>query len=116
KEKQWTYYTEADAVRVTLVQPNIPQEMKWQPLFRPYIMQTLRELTSDKWSGSDIIIWPEASIPLMYHEADAFLEEVGLRAEASGAALIAGILYDRYEPENDPPHVYYNSIIGVGEA
>ena len=116
QEKSWTRYGEKDAVSVTLIQPNIPQEMKWQPLFRPHIMQTLRELTSDKWHQSDIIIWPEASIPLMYHEADAFLEEIELRAEASGTALISGILYDRYEPENDQPYTYYNSIIGLGEA
>ena len=111
----WTSYDDADQVTVALVQPNIPQDMKWQPIYRMHIMETLRELTADYW-GSDIIVWPEAAIPLMYHDAGFFIDENHQQAVESGTALISGILYDSIDEVGQEETKYYNSIMGMGNA
>ena len=106
----WTKKTSENPLSVALVQPNIPQPMKWQPFYFPYIMQTLRDLTRDHWEA-DLVLWPENAVPHFYHDASDFLEEINLRAEAGNTALITGILYDA-----DEPRTWYNSIIGLGTA
>jgi hypothetical protein len=47
--------------RVALVQPYIPQDVKWDPAKGPGILQTLRATTLDAAATRpDIILWPEA--------------------------------------------------------
>ncbi|WP_075188223.1 apolipoprotein N-acyltransferase [Teredinibacter haidensis] len=110
KHVEWTRYTEADKRSVSIVQPNIPLELKWNPYYRPAIMRQLRELTEPNWQ-SDIVLWPEAAIPLMYNDADDFIAELEALASEHGTALISGILFDDLEKNK-----YYNSIFGVGAA
>jgi len=107
---EWTQHSEEDRLSVSIVQPNIPLQLKWNPLYRPTIMSQLRDLSEDHWH-SDILVWPEASIPLMYHDASDFIEEMEQRAAEHNTALISGILYDDLEQEK-----YYNAIMGMGAA
>lgn len=105
--KNWGTHVEESA-SVTIIQPNIPLEVKWNPAFREDIMDTLTKLTEPHWD-SNIIIWPEASVPLMYHQSGLFFEELAKKAEAHQSGLITGVLYD------DPsPGIYYNSVTGIG--
>lgn len=108
---QWTHKASEQALKVGIVQPNIPQHYKWEPYYYPYIMQTMRDLSRDAWADVDLLLWPENAIPLFYHEANDYLEELHLRADASDTALITGILYDAEEPRT-----WYNAIIGLGRA
>lgn len=110
KNIAWTSYSEEDKLTVSIVQPNIPLALKWNPLYRPQIVKTLLSLSSKHWD-SDIILWPEAAIPFMYHDADGFVAELEHLASENNTALIAGILYDDTEEEK-----YYNSIMGIGAA
>jgi apolipoprotein N-acyltransferase len=52
--------------KVAIVQPDIPQSVKWDPSRAAEIVGTLRELTL-KVAGSprppDLILWPEAALP-----------------------------------------------------
>ena len=107
---EWTHHTEADKRTVTLVQPNIPLEIKWNPMYRPAILRQLRELTDPHWQ-SDIIVWPEAAIPLMYHEATDVIEELEQDSKENNTAIISGILYD-----DTQLMAYYNGIVGMGAA
>ena len=106
---RWTQ-PEDEAVSVGLVQANIPQELKWQPFYLSETLAIYRELSNQVWD-EDWVIWPEAAMPLMYHDAQVFLEEFDLRAQATHTAFISGILYD-----DQPTGDYYNTIIGLGEA
>ncbi len=105
-------WTQADGppLQVALVQPNIPQEQKWQPDFIQPSLERLVALSAAGW-GADWVIWPEAAIPLLYHRGLPFLEEMQRQALASNSALITGILYDDYQRG-----VYHNSLVGVGLA
>ncbi|MCP3687333.1 MAG: apolipoprotein N-acyltransferase, partial [Gammaproteobacteria bacterium] len=57
----WTDAT-GESLKVTIVQGNIPQEIKWQYEQRQNIFNTYWRETSQHWD-SDLIVWPETAIP-----------------------------------------------------
>ncbi len=103
-------YKDNPSVSVAIIQPNTPLEVKWNPLFRDQIMETLREETEKYWD-KDLIIWPEAAIPIMYHDASYFLEDIEAKANDTNTGVVLGILYD-----DEEPMTFYNSITGLGRA
>lgn len=104
---QWTQpYLEP--VKVGVVQGNIPQERKWDPAFLQTTLDRYVSMSEALWDN-DWIIWPEAAMPLLYHQARPFIEELKNRALEHESALITGVLYDSREE-----FAYYNSIIGIG--
>lgn len=100
----------SEPLSVSLIQANIPQEKKWLPSFRQPTLERYRKLSDQAWS-SDWLIWPEAAIPLVYHQAMPFLEELHYQALTTNTALITGVLYD--DPKK---RVFYNSATGLGLA
>ncbi len=51
--------------RIALVQPAIPQEVKWDPARANGILEVLQQVTFDAaTSRPDLIVWPEAVTPL----------------------------------------------------
>lgn len=77
--------------RVALVQPKIPQDVKWDPARAPAILEVLTATTLEAALGKpDLIIWPEAVTPLAVRgdtSAKAFVEDLVKRA---GAPLLLG--------------------------
>lgn len=92
---------------VALVQGNIAQEVKWRPESRERIIDTYTSLSEPAWHH-DLVIWPEASITLYYHQARELL--AGLAARAGGA-LVLGIPYAERNPDG---WTYYNAAAAVG--
>lgn len=104
---QWTTPFQAP-VTIGLAQGNIPQELKWHPDFLEPTLTRYSLLSESLWE-KDIIVWPEAAIPLLYHSAIPFLDQLSEQADATSTAFITGILYD------DPiDKRYYNAIMGLG--
>ncbi|MFL0810124.1 MAG: apolipoprotein N-acyltransferase [Agarilytica sp.] len=99
-----------ESISVGLLQPNVSLEKKWNPLFRNDILDILREESNTLWDN-DLVIWPEAAVPMMYHEAEYFLNELNIITEQHQSALITGILYDHPDQQT-----FYNSILGLGAA
>lgn len=55
---------ETSYATIALIQPNIPQELKWDPRARSYIFRTYARLTEDAARHQpDLIVWPEAAFP-----------------------------------------------------
>jgi apolipoprotein N-acyltransferase len=96
------------SISIGMVQPNIPQEEKWDPLYYAQNVKVLRELTEPLW-GKDWIIWPEAAIPFLYHDAEPFLEQIDLTAKRFNSVFISGIIFDDLKNEK-----YYNTILARG--
>ena len=107
---EWTHFDDSDKVEIAIIQPNIPLEVKWNPFYRTHILDTLLNLSEPHWDA-DLILWPEAAIPLMYSEADEFLAELETLAARNNTALISGIIFDDREQLQ-----YFNSIVGLGAA
>ena len=91
-------------VTVALVQGAVPQTMKWAPGQLERTMELYRDLTRP-YLGADIIVWPESAIPSLESNVRGYIDAVSQTANASGSALITGLV--RREPGSGN---YYNSI------
>jgi apolipoprotein N-acyltransferase len=99
--------------RAALVQGNIDQSVKWLPQSRLPIIETYLALSEPHW-GSDVMVWPEASITLMAHDAVAVLEALDERGQQTQTALVLGLpALDRLP---DGAVVFRNTALGVGMA
>lgn len=106
---EWTRVNTEQPISVAMIQPNVPQEVKWSPEFAQPTLALLEELSEPLW-GHDWLIWPEAAIPLVYHNALPFLQKMDQRASETDTGLITGIIYD------DQDNQFYNSLAGFGAA
>ena len=100
---------DGDETRVSMVQVNIPQSLKWLPeSFWPTLM-LYQDLSEPLWEKSDIVIWPEAALPSLYQYMPEFTGRMSRAASEHDTALITGVLY-----ENDAGTDVYNSAIALG--
>jgi len=97
-----------DPLRVSLVQGNISQDMKWLADMRAPTLDIYARLTREHWD-SDLIIWPETAIPLDSYQAQPFLEMMTAEAALNDTDLLVGLV--RLDPESG---AYYNSMLGLG--
>lgn len=97
-------------LKVTLLQGNIPQDMKWLWDLRDPTLELYTNLTRASWD-SDLIVWPETAVPALYHEVEDFFDGLAAEADRHGSALLIGVIYQ--EPNAGP---YYNSVVSVGGA
>lgn len=106
--RDWTVPT-GEPLDVALVQGGISQDRKW--LLEE--LETTKSLFRDITIGldkADLIIWPEAAIPALAHEEEAFLRSLGELMKARKQELILGILtFDFGTGE------FRNSLLTVGE-
>lgn len=108
--RQITWVTPTShSLSVSLVQGNIPQLMRWDPRAIGQILRTYETLTGFALN-SDVIIWPEAAIPVPFPVSTPLFQRMASITKAQNSALIAGV------PTQVTPDAYYNSLIGVGNA
>ncbi|MFT7260274.1 MAG: apolipoprotein N-acyltransferase [Glaciecola sp.] len=94
--------------RVSMVQGNIEQTIRWVPEQDQPTMQKYWDLSSEHWNA-DLIIWPEAAIPKLEIATKGFLELVDKKATETNTALITGIVDVNYNTEK-----IYNNLISLG--
>lgn len=109
----WTRPT-GESLSVSIVQGNIPQESKWQLEWRDKTIDIYRELSENEW-GRDLVIWPEAAIPMFYHEAIDVLNEMQENALVSHSAFVTGIPFMEAD-DHEQDFRIYNSIIALGQG
>ena len=93
-----------DAPVVRLVQPNAPQDEKWDPGRASAFVERQIDLTAAA-PAPDLVIWPETAIPWVLGEAKPVLERAA--QAAAGAPVILGAV------RLDGPRAY-NSLAVVG--
>jgi len=78
-------------IKISLVQPNIPQDVKWDPA---YLTKTLEKLEHLSLKGSldkpDIIIWPESATPFFFQTDELHKKTVGKIVRKINAYLLLG--------------------------
>lgn len=106
---QWSEPT-GETIRVALVQGNVPQDEKWLPENRIPTMEKYWRLTEEVVDEADLIIWPEAAIPVLYNQVEhTWFDRIENELLRPGQRLITGILtYDRERK------VYHNSAVVLG--
>ena len=94
----------------TLVQGNIPQELKWKPEQQQATLERYVQLSREHFD-SDIIVWPETAIPAFYDQVEAdFIEPLREELAQHDVSLVTGV------PVLDRSHWnYYNSVISLDQ-
>lgn len=90
---------------VRLVQPNAPQEQKWDPLYAPVFFARQVEFTAAE-PRPDLVVWPETSVPAWLGSAQPFLDAIAEAAQ--GTPVVLGI------QRGDGARIY-NSMIYLDE-
>lgn len=97
-------------VQLRLVQPNIPQELKWDAELRDQHFNTLLQLTDLSAALMPThIIWPEAATPFMLNRAPDARLEIGLRTPSNGLSLIG----TPWREDTPTGRIYYNSMAAL---
>jgi apolipoprotein N-acyltransferase len=95
-------------IRVRLVQPNAPQDKKWDPDWIGVFFRRALELTSAPADDPvDLVVWPETAVPFFLQDNAG---DLGILSDAAGpnAQIIAGIR--RFEDDK-----LYNSLVQIDE-
>jgi apolipoprotein N-acyltransferase len=105
---QWTQ-PRGDPTRVSLLQGDIAQDLKWRPERALATLDTYLQLARE--STGKLVILPETALPLFLHEVPPeYLDALAARAKAAGGDTLVGI------PELAGPRTYYNSMFSIGSS
>lgn len=107
---QWT--KPSDVLPFSAVQGNIPQNLKWDPVYIDQTLRTYLSLSSDQWS-QPLVIWPENSIPVPYSQITQFLGYLDHHAKINHSTLLLGMPVD---DKTDGETRYFNSVLLLGDS
>jgi len=93
------------AVRVGLVQGNIPQDEKWDPSRAPVILNAHLALTREAAAnGAQLVIWPESSTPYPFLDDKGAGDVIRAVVREAGIELLLGS-----DQVNHQTQEYYNA-------
>lgn len=98
-----------EPVRVALLQGNLDQAIKWSAEGQRSAANTYLSLTANLPEPVDLVIWPEAALPMLEDQARPVFQRA-TQMLPEGAGLISGIL------KRDENGRIYNSVISLGAA
>ncbi|UTW44947.1 apolipoprotein N-acyltransferase [bacterium SCSIO 12696] len=108
QQANWT--TPGTPISIGVLQPNIPQNDRWQLDYRDRIIRNNLQLAEPLW-GNQLVIWPEAAIPELQHRVMPLVRQLDQLARQNDTAFITGIPVYNFEKDE-----FYNSVIGLGKA
>jgi apolipoprotein N-acyltransferase len=121
--REWTQRSDGD-LTVSLVQGAISQDLKWQAENREATLRLYDDMTRGVL-GRQLIVWPEAALPVLAHEVGDYLATLHRDARAHGSQVVMGILRYDFERQHfrngllvldDPPQWYYKRrLVPFGE-
>ena len=101
--------------RVAIVQPAIPQDVKWDGARAPAILDVLQKTTTEAAATRpDVILWPEAVTPLAVRGDAAMKEFVEAVTKRAGVPLVLGSI--AVEKPNSPDETWFNGAFLVTPA
>jgi apolipoprotein N-acyltransferase len=78
-------------VRISVIQGNIPQELKWDPFAKDYILNKYEQLTKQASNeDTDLIVWPEAASPGLLGEDTLVFKQIFSLAKNIKTPLLTG--------------------------
>ena len=105
----WTQPS-GEAINTTIVQGNVPQDVKWSPEQLVSTLALYQKLTEQHWN-SQLVVWPENAVPAFYHQLkDFFIDPLIKEAKQHNTDILLGL---PFEDENGQD--YYNSMMVAGE-
>jgi apolipoprotein N-acyltransferase len=110
---KWTTENEKE-LKVAVLQTNIPQEEKWKSSQRYKTLNLLEQMTAEAWE-TDLILWPETAVPLLYDQAVPFIERVSKDAKLHNSNIISGLPFRKFDADHKT-QILHNSIISFGQG
>ena len=98
--------------KMRIVQPNIPQSLKWDPAARAKNMETLLTLSKTQDPDMRYILWPEAAVPYMMR-LESGAPYAAEQAAPDNGAVITGIVRADIDEDTGKTKHLYNSLIVV---
>jgi apolipoprotein N-acyltransferase len=105
----WTHASGA-AFPIAAVQANISQDQKWQADNRDATFDRYATLTAGAW-GARLIVWPEASLPVLATSIPEYLKALEAAGRRNGAEFAIGLI--NYDPAKNE---YYNGLRVLDDA
>jgi apolipoprotein N-acyltransferase len=104
-----------EPVAVSLVQGNIPQDLKFEAAYRDKTLSTYAELVGQ--AKGRLIVLPESALPMFADEVPAdYVAQLRSVAQERGGDLLLGLFFfEPRRPGEDEDH-YFNSVVSVGTA
>lgn len=97
-------------IKVSVIQGNIPQELKWNRQAVNFILNNYKELTIEAAQDKpDLIIWPEASVPALWGQDDTEFTRVFSLAKELKTDLLVGAVSHLQEK-------YFNSALFIDKT
>ena len=98
-----------EPVRVSLLQGNVPQSMKWRP---EMVASTLRRYQDMVLAThAQLVVLPETALPMFLQDVPQdFLLRIFVHARNNRADVLLGV------PERDAGQGYFNSVVSVGSS
>ncbi len=91
--------------KISVVQGNILQELKWDKSSRDFIMERYLSLSSEALKDkADLVIWPEAALPVVLEEEPSYYERLKDFVKESKMPMLLGAVNLRRS-------LYYNSAL-----
>lgn len=101
-------------LRISLVQGNIPQSIKWEPQQAAASLDIYQRLTDEHWN-SDLIVWPESAITFLLPDAINYLRDLDEAAKRHHTAILSGIPVPEFDGKVNLVK-YYSSMIVIGDG
>lgn len=96
--------------KASVLQANIPQQVKWAPDAAITIAETYLELTRDNLDAQ-LILWPETALPDFLHQIrEPLIDPLAERARQEGTTIVLGIPF--MDAANGH---YYNGLLSIGQ-
>ena len=106
---EWTQAETRTALSVSLIQGNVAQDGKWDPVTLRQDFQRYQDL-SEQHPGATLLVWPETAIAAFPEQLQPELSEWDARLRQRQQGLIAGM------PVWGENGRFYNAVRGLGTA
>lgn len=95
--------------KISLIQGNIAQQMKWAPEHFDHTLQTYSRLVGEVLGKSEVIILPESAIPAYESQLFPLLAQLDQTAKKAGSEIIIGTLHQNQQG-------IFNSAVVLGDT
>ena len=87
-------------LRVAVIQPNIDQDVKWDPAYREETMRILLDLTYQaRRDDAALVVWPETATPFYLLESDYYRDLLNTAFTEMDASLLTGTVERKPRPK-----------------
>jgi apolipoprotein N-acyltransferase len=111
---EWSHAT-GDPIVVSLVQGNIPEDVKFEATYREETLSIYADLVAQ--TKGRLIVLPESALPMFADEVPvAYVAQLRAAAQQRNGDLLVGLFFFEPRAEGEDEDHYFNSVVSLGTA